>query len=78
MAVAIPCPQCGKLLKLLENMLEKTIRCPSCQKTFKAPPAALPDDPPEVLPATAPLPSERSHEPPVLEAVDDDDAPASR
>jgi len=57
MAVAIPCPQCGKLLKLLENMLEKTIRCPSCQKTFKAPPAALPDDPPEVLPATAPLPS---------------------
>jgi WD40 repeat protein len=65
------------MLKLLESMLEKTIRCPSCQTTFKAPPAALPNDPPEVLPATAPLLGERPEEPPVLEAVDDD-APAGR
>jgi hypothetical protein len=81
MAVPLPCPQCGKSLKLSDSVLGKTIRCPGCQATFKAPSAAAvappaappgtaPDDLPEVLPVTAA--DQAAEEPPVLAAVADD------
>src|SRR5262245_26422243 len=78
MAIPATCPQCGKLLKLSDNTLGKTVRCPGCQTTFKAPsaavvaapPATAPDDVPDVLPVTAA--DEAAEEPPVVTAVPDD------
>ena len=51
MAITVPCPQCGKTLKLLETLLGKTIRCPSCQQIFKAPHPSPREEIAEVLPA---------------------------
>ena len=51
MAITVPCPQCGKTLKLLETLLGKTIRCPSCQRIFKAPHPSPREEIAEVLPA---------------------------
>jgi WD40 repeat protein len=58
MAVPITCPQCGKSLQLSDSALGKTIRCPGCQKTFKAPPAAVVTAPPAPSDRGSPRPDD--------------------
>src|SRR5689334_11788333 len=79
----IDCPQCGKPLKLPDNVGGKTIRCPACRNTFRAPAVAEPPAPeaalapapspaPEalsVIPAGAPATQPAAQSPPVLEEV---------
>jgi WD40 repeat protein len=79
MAVDVTCPHCGKSLKLLENVLGKTIRCPGCKATFKAP-AATASGVAAPAPAESPPPPAPPHLPadelpsvlPVAEAAPDD------
>jgi WD40 repeat protein len=53
MPETVPCPHCGKSLKLLGSVAGNTIRCPSCQQTFKAPSPTSQEELPEVLPAAS-------------------------
>jgi len=52
MPVQIRCESCSRKLRIPENLLGKTVRCPSCQATFTAqveeePAVAMIDDEPE-------------------------------
>jgi predicted Zn finger-like uncharacterized protein len=70
MSAAVECPACKRKLKVPESLLGKSVRCPSCDHTFNAPP---PDEPPPGVPApvsTAPIRFGRTETPP-----EEDDEP---
>jgi predicted Zn finger-like uncharacterized protein len=47
MPITISCPSCAKQLRVPENLLGRSVRCPSCQNTFPAeePAEAPPSEP---------------------------------
>jgi hypothetical protein len=66
MPVQIRCESCGRKLRIPENLLGKTVRCPGCQTTFTAraeeePAVAMIDDEPEA--PAPPRPRPRPQEP---------------
>jgi hypothetical protein len=67
MPVQIRCESCSRKLRIPENLLGKTVRCPSCQATFTAkveeePAVAMIDDEPETPapPRARPRPPDRA------------------
>jgi WD40 repeat protein len=76
MPETVPCPHCGKSLKLLDSVAGKTIRCPRCQQTVKASSPTSREELPEVLPADSL--ADPIKESPVLEALPADAGAESR
>ena len=52
----VPCPSCGSLLKIGDNLAGARVRCPSCKNVFQAP-AARARPRPVAAPAPPPSPS---------------------
>jgi predicted Zn finger-like uncharacterized protein len=56
-AIETQCPACSRKLRVPENLLGKTVRCPNCKQTFTASEAG--DEPAETAVTSKPVPSSR-------------------
>jgi len=77
MPIQISCPSCAKQLRVPEDLLGKSVRCPNCQNTFTAEEPGTPSPPPSSeaagVQSTAPeSPRRRDRD---VERDDDDDYP---
>jgi hypothetical protein len=57
----IPCPQCHRQLRLMDDILGRLVQCPGCQATFTA---ALPPPAPPPVAEVIPLTREQMLDPP--------------
>jgi DNA-directed RNA polymerase subunit RPC12/RpoP/uncharacterized membrane protein len=66
-SIVISCPECGKQIKVAEEVIGKKIRCKECQAVF-------PVKAPKGAPPAKAAPRKESAEPPIpIQAADDDD-----
>ncbi len=85
MANVISCPKCDRQLRVPDDLLGQSVKCPSCGETFTA---ELPQREPPAPPPTPSRPSSRprddyeddrpSRRPPRRDDYDDDDRPSRR
>jgi hypothetical protein len=54
MSTLIDCPSCGRKLRVPNDFLGKSVRCPTCAETFRAPESVVPPAAPEPAPAASP------------------------